>query len=91
MPAVPEGGRARPDTLEPDAAEIRKLLVATPGIHGLQALRDSLRARKVPMSNDRIGAATAYLRQRGELDNRGTDRRPAYWLQRVQEEVGDDE
>ena len=28
---------------------------------------------------------------RGELDNRGTDRRPAYWLRTVEQEAGEDE
>lgn len=91
MPLMPEGRAARSDTLENDASELRKLLVERPGINGLQALRNGLRAKRVNIGNDRIGAGLAYLRNRGELDNRGTERRPALWLRTVQEAVGDDE
>lgn len=94
MPAEPSsaGPRRPTDTLDRDAAELRKLLVVAPGINGARAVRTALRARHVAMSNDRVQAALEFLRTRGELVNRGSERRPALHLQTAQtEEVESDE
>jgi hypothetical protein len=54
-------------------------------------IRESLRGRRVSMSNDRVGGAFEYLRHRGEIDNRGSGNRPSYWLRTVPAEVSDDD
>lgn len=94
MPAEATGGPSRRpvDTLLRDATELRKLLVLAPGINGARAVRTALRARHVAMSNDRVGAALEFLRSRGEIVNRGSERRPALHLQIAQTaEVESDE
>ena len=43
------------------------------------------------MGNDRVDAAFEYLRMRGEIENRGSDHRPVFWLKRDIEAPSDDE
>lgn len=82
MPEPSENGRRRisVDHVEDDAQHIRKLLLEQPGLGGKRAVRVALRARQLSLGNDRVDVALAYLTDRRELENRGTDHRPALFL-----------
>jgi archaellum biogenesis ATPase FlaH len=74
------GSRARVHHVDDDADEVRKILVRSPGLAGVAALRASLRANGCGMSNERVSAALTLLDQGGEIDRRGPANRPRLHL-----------
>ena len=69
----------RPSTLQADVSAVFKFVLEQPGLSGLAKLRDGLRARDVRISNDRVGAAVAYLFERGAFEDRPEKGRPRWF------------
>jgi hypothetical protein len=76
VPPAPARSGKQTSSVEQDAAEVRRVLLAQPGIAGKAALRAALRAGGSAMGHGRVDTAQAFLEQRGEIENRGTSGRP---------------